>query len=132
MSSGAFRDIRGFLCSSTNVTTLVPKSSIIVGWPRVLDRTPSILITQVAGHDYGYLGYKKSDPGSRLRREEVTFQLDIVTDNRRDGYIIENEITPLLIASGACRKVSDVDGFDDEANVNRKQVSYLYTKFHDD
>lgn len=133
MSTDALRDIRGYLCSSANITDLVGKDKIRVGWQRELDVFPSIILTQVAGSDIGYLGYRTGTIGSRVRREENTVQVDIFSrDSRQNTYQISDQIVPLLIASGACRKNSDIDMYDDTLGVYRKVLSFSFIKFHDD
>jgi len=133
MSSEAFRDIRGYICSTSTITDLVSKSDIKIGWPKVLDSFPCILMTQTGGVDVGYLGYKVAPAGSKFRREETTFQLDIFsTTSRKETYAIADALVPIMIASGGCRKISDVDSYDDEKNVYRKLQSYSFLTFHDD
>lgn len=133
MSTESFREIRGYLCSSSSITDLVPKNSIRIGWPRGLETFPCILLSQAAGSDTGYLGYRSSSIGSRVRREENTMQVDIFSRrSRQETYNISDEIVPLLIASGACRKDSDIDTYDDEKSTYRKIITFSFTKFHDD
>lgn len=133
MSTTAFRDIRGYLCSTSAITDLVSKSNIKIGWPQELDSFPCILITQTGGMDVGSLGYKTAPAGSKFRREEITFQLDIFsTASRKETYTIADALVPIMIASGGCRKISDVDSHDDEKNVYRKLQSYTLLMFHDD
>ena len=133
MSTTAFRDIRGYLCSTSTITDLVSKSDIKIGWPKTLDSFPCILMTQTGGVDVGYLGYKTSPAGSKFRREETTFQLDIFSrTSRKETYDIADAIVPIMIASGGCRKISDVDTYDDEKNVYRKLQSYSFLLFHED
>ena len=133
MSLDGIRDIRGYLCSASAITNQVPRSSIKIGWPRELDQFPCVLITQVAGTDVGLLGYKRTSLGSRQRREYIVFNIDIFSrDSRRETYSIADEITPIMIASGACRKTSDVDLYDDNLGVYRKLQSYAFFKHHND
>jgi len=133
MSTEAFRDIRGYLCSTSTITDLVDKTDIKIGWPKELDSFPCILITQTGGMDYGYLGYKTAAAGSKFRREETTLQLDIFsTTSRKETYAISDAIVPIMIASGGCRKISDSDTYDSEKNVYRKLQSYSFLMFHDD
>jgi len=132
MTLESTRTIRGFLCSSTAVLSHVSKSNIKVGWPKTLENFPSILITQAGGIEYGLLGYRTATAGSRLRREESTIQIDIYGNSRLQTLQIGDAITPVLIASGGCRKVVDSDLFDDEKNVYRKLQTYEYTKYYDD
>jgi len=123
----------GFLSSSSAVTDLVPKNDIKPGWTRTVDSFPCILITQVAGSDTGYLGYKTTVAGSRLRREEPVIQVDIYDrDSMRNVYAIADEIIPLLIVSGACRKDSEMDMFDDEKSLYRKILTFSFTKIRED
>ena len=56
MSSGAMREIGGYLRSCSAVTAIAPQSEIRFGWPDELEKFPCIILTQVAGSDTGYLG----------------------------------------------------------------------------
>ena len=133
MSVVAFTDIRGYLCSCSTITNLVSKNDIKIGWPKELDNFPCILITQTGGMDVGYLGYRTAAAGSKFRREKTTFQLDIFsTSSRKETYDIADALVPIMIASGGCRKISDVDTYDDEKGVYRKLQSYSFLMFHDD
>lgn len=133
MSTQSFRDIRSYLCSSSSITNLVPKGSIKIGWPRGIETFPCILLSQVAGSDTGYLGYRTADAGSRVRREDNTIQVDIFSRrSRQETYNISDEVVPLLIASGACRKDADADMYDDEKAVYRKVLTFSFSKMHDD
>lgn len=121
------------MCSSSAVTALVPKSNIRVGWPREIKSFPCILITQIAGSDIGYLGYRSAVAGSRVRKELITFQIDIYSKNtRKDTYDISDVISPLLMVSGGCRKDRDVDMYNDELMTYWKSQAYTFMIFHDD
>lgn len=125
--------MRGYLCSSSALIAILPKSSIRLGWPKELDTFPSVLMTQTGGVELGYLGYQTATAGTRLRREEVTVQIDIFSrTSRRQTYQIGDAITPILIASGACRKIGDTDMFDEDLNVYRKLQTYSFVKYYDD
>lgn len=133
MSMDAFRNFRSWMCSSSTITTLVPRASIKIGWPRQLNTFPSIVITQSTGVDIGYLGYGTSIAGNRVRKEEVTFQVDIFSrDSRRQTYQISDAIIPVLIASGGCTKNSDTDLYEDDLEAYRKTQSYSFIMHHDD
>ena len=124
--------IRGILISSSAVTSLVNASNIKAAWPKTLDSFPCILISQVSGTDYGYLGYGSSPAGSKLRRELSTLQIDIFSKSSRLETIqIGDEVVKVLI-SGTCRKESDTEMYDDELGIYRKVQTYSRTKFHDD
>lgn len=132
MSLDITRLIRGYLISSSSVTSLVPASDIKVSWIKIEDNFPCITINQVSGSDYGYLGYSTMPAGSKLRREEVSFQVDIYSKaGRLETIQIADEIVKVLI-SGTCRKVSDNEMYDDETNLYRKIQTYSRTYFHDD
>jgi len=132
MSFTSITHIRGYLISSSSVTSLVNTNNIKVGWPKSLDSFPCVTITQTGGGDYGYLGYGTSTAGSKIRREESTFQIDIFSQSSRLETIqIADEIVKVLI-SGTCRKNSDIDMYDDETGLYRKIQTYTITEFHDD
>ena len=133
MSSDALMDIRGYLVSSTVVTSLVQRKDITVGWRKTLDNFPCIIINQISGIDKGYLGYAASPAGSRNREETYVFTLDIYSrTNRKQTYSIADAIVPLLIVSGSCKKIGDMDMYDDVLSVYRKLQTYTFTKFHED
>lgn len=132
MTVGAVKQIRGYLISSSSVTNLVTSNDIKVGWTKTVDSFPCIIITQSSGMDYGYLGYKTATAGSKIRREDVSIQVDIYSqDSKLNVDEIADEVEKVLI-SGTCRKSSDVDMYNDELNLYRKVQSYSFTKFHDD
>jgi len=133
MSLNALRTIKGHICSSTSVVALLPKASVKVGWPKELDTFPSILITQTGGADIGYLGYGTAAAGSRLRREEITLQIDVFSrDSRRQTLQIADAVMKTLMVSSACRKVSDADMYDDDLNVYRKLQTFSFVEHYDD
>jgi len=113
--------LRGYLRSSSSVTSYVPKGNIQLAWPQTPDKLPCIIINQVAGSDIGYLGYKTATAGTRNRRSTVTFQIDILSaTSRQDTLSVGDVITPLLMVSGNYRKDSDIDTYDDGLSAYRK------------
>jgi len=133
MSSDAMMDIRSYLVSSSTVTSLVPKKDITVGWRKTIDNFPCVIINQVSGTDKGYLGYRTSPAGNRIREEVFLFSIDIYSrTSRKQTYSIADAIVPLMIVSGACKKLSDSDLYDDNLSVYRKLQTYTYTRFHQD
>ena len=132
MSSTGMRSIAGYLRSCSAVTDTVSDSEIRFGWPDELEEFPCIIMTQVGGSDTGYLGYKSSAAGSRMRREEFTIQLNVISRTRKQTYDLSDTIIPMLIASGACRKDSDVDDFSDERRIYNKILTFSTTIHHDD
>ena len=75
MSLDLVRDIKGYLSSASTITNYVGKNDIKMAWPKTIDSFPCILISQIGGSDYGYLGYRTSDAGSKLRRVIVFIRL---------------------------------------------------------
>ena len=132
MSGGDIREIAGYLRSCSAITATTPKTEIRFGWPDEIEKFPCIIITQVGGSDTGYLGYQSSTAGSRMRREEFAFQLDIISRSRKQTYDLADTIVPMLIASGACRKDSDIDDFDDTKKIYRKIQTFSQTIHFDD
>jgi hypothetical protein len=126
-------ELRGYLCSSVSVTNIVPKGNILYGWPKVIDKLPCIIINQIAGSDYGYLGYKVATKGTRIRRETVTFQVDILSKtSRRELYNVADAVVPLFMVSGNYRKDSEIDTYDDNLSAYRKIQTFTKTIFHND
>jgi len=129
----SIREIQGYLSSSSAITNYVPKNNIKVGWPKTMDSFPCIIITQVAGSDTGKLGYRTSPAGSRLRLEQPVIAVNVYSrDSMRDVYVIGDNIIPLLIASGACRKDSDNDDHDDELSVYARMLTFSFSKYRND
>lgn len=132
MSLGATKQVKGYLFSSSALTTLVPISDINVGWIKKDDNFPCITINQVSGTDVGYLGYNTSIAGSKLRKEIPSFQIDIFSkESRLETLQIADLIVPLMI-SGGCRKDSEVDDYLDEFGLYRKIQTYTFIKHFDD
>src|SRR4030042_6073888 len=99
MSLDIFRQIKGYLVSSSTVTAYVPTRKIKSGWPRTLDEFPCIILSQATGSDLGYFGYGSADAGSKLRREEASIQVDIYSKNSRfETMQIADEIVKVLIS----------------------------------
>jgi len=98
-----------------------------------VDKFPCIIINQVAGSDYGYLGYKTATAGTRIRRESVTFQVDILSrTSRKELYSVADAVVPLFMISGNYRKDSEIDTYDDGLSAYRKIQTYTKTIMHDD
>jgi len=133
MSRELASDIRSYLCSSTAVLSKVPKGNILFGWPKLVEKFPCIIINQVAGSDMGYLGYKSATKGTRIRKETVTFQVDILSrTSRQDLYDVADAVVPLFMVSGNYRKDSEIDTYDDNLSAFRKIQTFTKTTFHDD
>ncbi|MBE3094089.1 MAG: hypothetical protein IMZ52_03590 [Actinobacteria bacterium] len=133
MSSSIANEIRGFLCSSTSVLSKVPKGNILFGWPKLVEKFPCIIINQVAGSDMGYLGYKSATKGTRIRKETVTFQVDILSrTSRQDLYSVADAVVPLFMVSGNYRKDSEIDTYDDNLSAFRKIQTFTKSHLIDD
>jgi len=126
------RELAGYLRSCSAITDVVSKSEIRFGWPEELNKFPCIILTQVGGSDYGFFGYKSSPAGSRIRREDNIVQVDIISRTRKQVYTLADLIVPMFIASGSCRKDSDVDDFNDTKRIYRKIHTYSNIKIWDD
>jgi len=132
MSLDTTRLLRGYLVSSSTITNLVSTSNIKIGWTRTIDEFPCITITQIGGSDFGYLGYNSSSAGSQLRQELSSIQLDIFSKNSRLETIqIADAIVPVMI-SGGCRKITDIEDYNDELGLYRKIQTYSIIKHYDD
>jgi len=132
MSVDATRQIRGYLVSNATITNYVPTADIRIGWPKEEDNYPCITISKVTGIDYGYLGYNTAAAGTKIRREEPTFQIDTWSKNSLySSNVIADEITKVMI-SGGCRKNSENDMYDDDMGIYRVIQSFTYVKFHSD
>jgi len=132
MSYDVTKDIRGYLISSSDVTSLVDTGNIRVGWSQQADEFPCIIIQQTGGTDVGYIGYNQTAAGSKVRLETVTLQLDIFSQTSRANVLdIADAVVPVMI-SGGCRKESDMDMYNDDIEVHRKVQTYTLNRFHDD
>jgi len=132
MSISVNTNFRGYLISSSSVTSLVSSNNIKIGWTVQDDEFPCIIIHQDGGEDVGFLGYNKSSAGSKTRREKVSLQIDIYSQTSQyEVDQIADAIVPIMI-SGGCRKISDMNLFNDEIDVWRKTQIYEMYQFHDD
>jgi len=132
MSLNTLKQIRGYMISSSAITSIVSAADIKVGWVRTEDNFPCITINQVGGTDVGYLGYNTSAAGSHLRKENTTYQIDIYSKNSRLQTLqIADLIVPRMI-SGGCRKDSDIEDFNDDLGIYRKLQTYTKISHFDD
>ena len=133
MSRNTANELRGIICSSTAVLSKIPKGNILFGWPKTEFKFPCIIINQVAGSDMGYLGYKSATKGTRIRKETVTFQIDILSrTSRQDLYDVADAVVPLFMVSGNYRKDSEIDTYDDNLSAFRKIQTFTKTHLVND
>ena len=129
MSYTAILNVRNYLISASTVTSQVGSNAIRAGWPKELDTFPTILLSQSAGVDTGFLGYHNGG----LRREEVSIQVDIFSkETRKEVLDIGDAIVPVIISSMSAKKTADVDMYDNDLGVYRKMQTYSFTMEHDD
>jgi len=132
MSLETIRQIRGYMVSSSDITSIVGANDIRVGWLKTKDQFPCITINQVAGSDIGYLGYNTSAAGSQMRKETTIYQVDIFSKTSRLQTLqIADLIVPRMI-SGGCRKESDIEDYNDELGIYRKIQTYSKIHHFDD
>lgn len=132
MSYDVLLELRNALISSSDLTNLVSSSNIQVGWKRELTDFPCIIISQSGGVDYGYLGYNTSADGSKLGREEATYQIDIYSRTSMKNILdIFEALRGVLLALGY-RKTGDTDAFESEYDAYRKITTWKKIAFHDD
>ena len=77
MSYAAYSSTRKLLVDDSDITSYIPAAYIRVGFPNDELYVPSISIHQTGGDSWGYTGYNTATAGSRLRRENTTFQINI-------------------------------------------------------
>ena len=121
MSEFIYSSVRALLTSSSDVTNLVPASSITPGFSQIHDSYPCITITVVGGADIGYMGYGTSPAGSKIRRNNTSVQIDIYTRHSLlSSQSIGDAITKTLMNGTGFRKAGEVDVYEDELKAHRK------------
>lgn len=132
MSTDLMSTFRGYLISSSTITSLVPTSNIGVAWRYIEDKFPCIVLSQMGGTDTGFLGYNKSTPGSKDRRETMDIKVDIYSrTSRKNTLDIAHAIVPIMI-SGGCKKTSDFENFDDKQLIYIKTQTYHVVEIQQD
>jgi hypothetical protein len=132
MSALVMQNVRGYLISSSAVTSYVDTANIKVGWQKEFAQFPTIVLSQGLGQDYGQTGYAQSPSGSRIRREIVNVNIDVLSrTSMYHTYQIADSIIPIMIYN-AFRKVQDVDLFDDDKMIHRKFMSFRLSQEHSD
>jgi len=132
MSADIMTDFRGYFLSSSALTALVSSNRIRVGWSKVEDAFPCVILHQSYGGDIGYIGYNMAIAGSKVRKELATLQIDIYSKtSMKNVYDIADVIVPIMI-SGGCRKTGDIDMYLDDLGVYRKIQSYTISRLYDD
>ena len=127
MSEIAYSSARKLLIQHAPLTTLVPSSNIKIGFSLEPEVYPSISITQVGGSMFAYTGYGTSPHGSKMKRENRIFQVDIYS---RSGLLylqqISEEVDEALISGSGFRKINDNDIFEDSLNAHRKIQTWTF------
>ena len=77
MAYAAYSSMRHQLINDTPLISLVSTSNIRVGFGNITGNYPMITISQIGGSTYGLTGYKTSPAGSKTRRDDRMFQVDI-------------------------------------------------------
>ena len=133
MSEYAYSSARQLLTQRTDLVSLVPSSNIKVGFTIEVDSFPSITLTQTGGSAHGLLGYGTSTVGSKLRRDNRTFQIDIYS---RSGMLdlqqISDEVDLALLSGSTFRKISDNDTYEEEIQAYRKIQTWSFWSILDD
>lgn len=127
MSEIAYSSARALLTQRSSLTSMVPTDKIRIGFERQPDAFPLITISQKGGTTYGYTGYKTSPAGSKQRRDDRTFQVDIYS---RDGVLdlqqIADEVDEALMSGSGFRKVNDNDTYEDGVHAHRKVQTWTF------
>jgi len=127
MTEVAYSSTRKLLVQSGDLIALVPLTNIRIGFTPEPDSYPCITLTQVAGSTFGYTGHGTSPKGSKLRRDDHTFQIDIYT---RSGVLnleqIADQVDKALMSGTGYRKVSDNDYREEYLNANRKIQTWTF------
>ena len=121
MTETLYSSARNLLVNSSEVTNLVPAKNITVGFTQEPISYPCISITKVAGSDLGYLGYSTSAAGSKMRKSSNSVQIDIYNrDSLLSSQIIGRAVTQTLLDGLSCKKVSEVDIYEENLKAYRK------------
>ena len=134
MSYSTIKALRDILINDANLIAVVPSSSILVGWARIPESYPCIVIHQVGGSDVGHLGYGTAPAGSKIREERSIFQINIFSDkSRKQTYEIADLIRNALMSSEYnFTKGADVDIWEDEIKAYRKAVTWSVLQYVED
>jgi len=133
MSETSYSSTRKLLTDRTDLTTLVPANSIKMGFMLEPDVYPCVTITKTGGTSWGYLGYGSSPAGSKMRRANYTFQIDIYS---RSGLLhlekISDQVILALMSGNSYRLVSDTDWYEDGISAYRKIQTWTFWDNIDD
>ena len=133
MSEIAYSSTRVLLTQSTDLIALVPIDNIRIGFLKEPDVFPCITISQAGGSTHGYTGYGTSTAGTKQRREDSTFQVDVYS---RDGVLdleqISDKVVLALMSGSGYRKVSDNDGYEEGIKSHRKIQTWTFWSMVDD
>ena len=127
MSEILYSSVRLLLTQQTDLVNLVPTDDIRIGFMVEADNFPCITITQTGGSCYGYLGYGTSAAGSKQRRDNRTFQIDIYS---RSGMLdlqqISDKVDIALMSGSGFRKINDNDTYEEGIHAHRKVQTWAF------
>jgi len=127
MSYAAYSSARRLLINYTPLTAKVAVSNVRVGFAIIPDDYPCISLTQVGGSALKNLGYKTSPDGSRIRRDDRIFQIDIYSRSGvQDLEQIADEVDKALLSGSTFEKLSDNDRYEDSLHANRKIQTWTF------
>ena len=132
MTIDTLSTLRNNLIADSAVSGLVSSTSIKVGWQGEITTFPSIILYQTGGTDVGYMCYNTQTAGNKLRLETSNITVDVLSrTSMYHTYQIADAIVPVMI-SGGCRKVQDVDLYDDEMKSHRKVLTFRTSRHQND
>jgi hypothetical protein len=137
MSYSAYSSMRHLLIQDSKISSQVGVSNIRVGFGNLSDSYPCITLSQAGGESYGYLGWGTSPHGSKLSRDNNSFQVDVYSrDSIQELEQICDNIKPALlsgnISGNGLRKINDNYMWEDSLHAHRKILTWTFSEEKND
>lgn len=133
MSYSAYSSMRNLLIQDSNISSQVGVSNIRVGFGNLSDSYPCITLSQAGGESYGYLGWGTSPHGSKLSRDNNSFQVDVYSRTSvEDLENICDNVRVALLSGGTLRKVNDNYMWEDSLHAHRKILTWTFSEEKND
>ena len=127
MAYAAYSSMRHQLISDTPLTSLVSTSNIRVGFGNITGNYPMITISQIGGSTHGLTGYKTSPAGSKTRRDDRMFQVDIYSrDSVESLELIASAVDVALMSGNGYRRTNDNGIYEEGIKAHRKIQTWTF------
>jgi len=133
MSYYVYSSTRNLLVNESDITDYVPAAYIRVGFPNDDLYIPSITIHQIDGDSWGYTGYNTASTGTKLRRENTRFQLNIFHRwSMVSSQRIADGVEKAIMNGIGYRKLSDSDDYNNDFKTYVKTQVWSHIRNVDD